>query len=112
MITGLILIILGLVLRYLAYLKLGKDFKLTLEKPRIIRTDGVYRYIRHPSYAGSLLIILGCAILSSALGILALSWAFFLARIVKEEKMLSKFPEYKEYQKRTGKIIPKLRKDK
>jgi len=86
--------------------KLGRDFKLTLETPSQIVTTGIYRYMRHPSYFGSLLIILGLSLIETTLGIMAISLAFFLARIVNEERILNS-NKYHEYKKRTGMFFPK-----
>jgi len=96
----------GLILRWLAIRKLGRNFKLTLEKPDRIVTTGIYRYMRHPSYLGSLLIILGLSLIEPILGTVAISIAFFMARIVNEERTLNS-EEYQEYKKRTGMFSPK-----
>jgi protein-S-isoprenylcysteine O-methyltransferase Ste14 len=78
-------------------------------KGRFIR-KGIYAYIRHPMYAGVLMVVATLIIqywswyrLISA-GLLAF---VFVLKIVKEEKFLSqKFPEYLEYQKNTNRLIP------
>jgi len=88
--TGIILILTGFVLRYMAYKKLGSDFTLTLERPKRVVTTGIYKYLKHPSYWGSLLIILGCSLIDETLGILAISWAFYKSRMVEEEKILKR----------------------
>ena len=109
-ICGIICFCLGVILRRLAICKLGKDFKLTLETPSRIVTIGIYRYMRHPSYFGSLLIILGLSLIEPTLGIMAISFAFFLSRIVNEERILNS-DKYQDYKQKTGMFFPKKIKD-
>jgi len=109
-IIGISCFLLGVLLRWLAMHTLGKDFKLTLETPSKIVTTGIYRFMRHPSYFGSLLIILGLSLIEPTAGIMAVSLAFFLARIVNEEKVLNCNIDYHEYKKKTGIFFLKRRK--
>jgi len=102
-----ILIIFGLILRLLAMRKLSKDFTMTIERPSIIQTSGPYKYVRHPAYIGSLLIILGASLISSSLGIFTLSWAFYNGRATEEEKIID-CPQYRNYQSKTGMFVPKI----
>jgi protein-S-isoprenylcysteine O-methyltransferase Ste14 len=73
-------------------------------------TTGIYRYIRHPMYAS---VILFCAVLLGT----RLNWMNSMVFIIllanlwlklrHEERLLSeRFPEYRDYQKRTKMIIP------
>ena len=89
--------------------KLGRRFTLVLTPQDNIETTGIYRYIRHPSYLGSMLVTLGMALLQPALGIVYVSYYFFLARIMNEEFILSQSQDYVEYMKRTGMFVPKIR---
>lgn len=107
-IIGTFLLLLGLIFRWLAMRELGKDFKLTLEAPSKIVTKGVYKYVRHPSYAGSILIIAGLSLLCLPLAVTYLAFAFFLARATNEEKILGTNEHYQEYKKRTGMFLPKI----
>lgn len=104
-ILGIFCFCFGVILRLLAIRKLGRNFKLTLEKPSRIVTTGIYRYMRHPSYFGSLLIILGLSLIEPMLGTMAISIAFFMARIVNEERTLNS-EDYQQYKKRTGMFFP------
>lgn len=71
---------------------------------------GVFAFIRHPMYAG-ILIICFCLVFEFpdtlrwiSFGILTL---VLMIKIIKEERMLAQnFPEYKEYQKQTNRLIP------
>jgi len=79
---------------------------------------GIYNYIRHPQMLGaSPLILLICCLLNS---IILLTWFSILIVIIvpivihfEEKDLLMRFGEsYKEYQGRTGAIIPKFWKKK
>ena len=74
--------------------------------------EGPYRYIRHPGYAGFLLMALGISLAySSLIGLLAIFILFLpgLAyRMKVEEKLLKEHfgEEYLRYQGRTKKVLP------
>jgi protein-S-isoprenylcysteine O-methyltransferase Ste14 len=80
-------------------------------KGRLI-TNGIFAYIRHPIYAG-ILMVCGSLIWQFwsferflTLGILTL---VFINKIQKEERFLiEKFPEYYDYKKTTNRLIPFL----
>lgn len=94
--------------------QLGKNYSPLFDthKPYFIVKSGVYRYIRHPVYLCNILIILGYVLSSSSLCVLISSlwgWGYMIRSILKEEIFLQKeFPEYKEYQKTSWRIIPFL----
>ena len=79
-------------------------------------TDGVFRYIRHPMYAAHLLWGIAQALLITnwiaGLSSLVIFLPMYLLRVRREEKvMLAQFgDEYRAYQHRTGRIIPRFRK--
>ena len=111
---GLALILAGMAIRFIAIRTLGRFFTVNLAihpDQHIIQT-GPYRYIRHPSYAGSLLSFLGFALtldnwLSLAVIVIPV-FATFMNRILIEEKLLlQQFgQEYNEYMKGSGRLIP------
>jgi len=107
---GLLLVVLGFVLRLYAIRSLGKKFSLALNEQTVIVTKGAYKYVRHPSYIGSIIIIAGLSLLYIPLAVTYLAFAFFLARAINEERILEKNMQYKEYQKVTGMFLPKRRK--
>lgn len=88
MIYGIPLIVVGLVLRIVAMRTLGKHFNLRIEKPKVIIRKGIYKYVSHPSYWGSLMIILGASLLHPIAGIMLISWSFFYSRMVQENEFL------------------------
>lgn len=111
---GSICIVTGVFLRVYSVLTLGKFFTLSVQvtsKQKIIQT-GPYKYVRHPAYSGSILSLIGIAFsFRDIIGIIltiAIITIIYRYRIKVEEKMLEKtFPDsYKEYKKRTKKIIP------
>ena len=74
-------------------------------------TDGVFGHVRHPLYSGRIMLHFGIALLFSSLwgGVLmAVSALSFLIRIpVEEEMLIEEFGDaYREYRKRTKKVIP------
>ncbi len=92
-------------------------FNLLVTPPKTIYQGGLYRYIRHPAYLGSLMMLGGIfALCSGWIGALP-PWIVLLVLLTHtarhEEMMLAeKFPEYKEYMTRTGMLLPKLRRGK
>jgi protein-S-isoprenylcysteine O-methyltransferase Ste14 len=74
-------------------------------------TTGIYRYIRHPQYAGLLLMSLGMIIEWATLPMLILYpiMVFLYVRLAKKEErdMLNEFGDaYRAYMKRTKRFIP------
>ena len=63
--AGIVLVILGLVIRWIAILKLRSFFTVNVnfsEGQKLVET-GIYKYIRHPAYLGSLLSFIGLGII-------------------------------------------------
>ncbi|WP_205739387.1 isoprenylcysteine carboxylmethyltransferase family protein [Halocella sp. SP3-1] len=113
-ILGTVLIVSGTIIRGIGIKALGKFFSRDVENwenQRIIKT-GIYKYIRHPAYAGNILQIIGFPLVLNSYFSLILSLitiSGFLWRIkVEEEFLMKKFPEYKKYIKETKRIIPKI----
>jgi len=79
-----------------------------------LRTDGVLRYVRHPLYAGTILIALGLWCFSSTLAnlVTASAWIMYILIGIKlEEKKLLKLygAEYQTYREQVPMLVPKLR---
>jgi len=112
--AGLLLIILGLAVRWTAILTLKRYFTVDVSiagNHQIIK-KGIYRIIRHPAYAGSLLSFLGLGLsfsnwLSTAVILIPIG-AAFLYRIRVEERVLSEVfgEEYVKYCKTTKRLVP------
>ena len=111
---GAVLVVLGLVIRILSIITLRQYFTYSVAKVeghQLIET-GLYKNIRHPGYLGQLLIFLGLSIsLSNWLSILLMMLPVaigYIYRIRVEEKFMGDQlgENYKNYQKRTKRIIP------
>jgi protein-S-isoprenylcysteine O-methyltransferase Ste14 len=111
---GIVLIVIGILVRQWAIFTLGRFFTLTVgtQKDQKVVDYGPYRFIRHPSYLGLLITLLGIGVaLQSWEGILAIVVISGLAigyRIHIEEKvMVSELgDDYVQYMKRTRRLIP------
>jgi protein-S-isoprenylcysteine O-methyltransferase Ste14 len=78
-----------------------------------LQRTGVYALIRHPMYTGLLLSAFGLAILLqkplAIVGATALT-AFFNLKAREEERRLQRnYPEYADYQRATGRFLPRWR---
>lgn len=111
---GLALLIGGISLRLWAILTLGRYFTATVQvrDGQKIVTTGPYAIVRHPSYLGAYVAILGSAIfLQAQIGFVVSALLMFLAyrfRIQTEEQVLvGAYGEvYQDYQLRTRRMIP------
>jgi protein-S-isoprenylcysteine O-methyltransferase Ste14 len=115
-IAGFIILWTGVLLRNYSIKLLGKHFTATIQLQQNHRliTRGPYGVIRHPSYLGALLAIIGIAVfLDSFIGVVVAFVAMMIAytiRIHAEEKVLKGLfgNVYTEYQQKTKKLIPYL----
>ncbi len=113
-VSGLVLIVLGLSVRWTAILTLKRYFTVdvSIVSGQQIISQGIYKIIRHPAYAGSLLSFLGLGVsYSNWLSMLVIFipvLAAFLNRIRVEEKALTEVfgNEYTEYCKKTKRLVP------
>ena len=115
-VIGLILFVLGLIIRWVAIIHLGRFFTVNVaiaEDHQLIST-GPYRYVRHPSYTGTLMIFLGFGlcmqnIFSLAVVFLPIAIAFLWRMHVEEEALQAAFGEqYRTYITQTRRLIPYL----
>jgi len=111
--TGVAIFGIGALLRVFSILTLGSRFTVwvALQTDHHLTTTGLYRLIRHPSYTGAALTVLGWAItFRSLIGVvLALIVLLpLLSRIGAEEQLLiEEFgDEYRQYQRRTWRLVP------
>jgi protein-S-isoprenylcysteine O-methyltransferase Ste14 len=109
----------GLALAFIAFLflkksldQLGENYSPLFDthRPLFIVENGPYKVIRHPVYLCNMLIILGYVIAGSNIWVVITSlwgWGYMIRSILKEEKFLAQeFSNYKDYQKRTWRILP------
>jgi len=112
---GVVLYAGGGALRLWPVFVLGRRFSglVAIQPGHRLVTDGIYGIIRHPSYLGLIVNMLGWALVfRSALGVLlaAITVPILVGRIRSEETLLqSQFgPEYDAYRARTWRLIPGL----
>ena len=111
--VGLMLIVIGFTILLVAHITLWRNYSSTL----VIREDhqliahGVYRFVRHPIYLGTTVVLMGISVyVSSLYGFLVMSALIpvFLNRIRIEERLLTEeFGDvYRTYKETTSKLIP------
>ncbi len=114
--TGLLLILGGMTLRFIAVWSLGKFFTVDVniqENHKIIK-KGVYKVIRHPAYLGSLVSFIGFGIsinnwISFGVIIIPITIAFIRRIKIEEKLLLEKFEgDYSDYMNKTYRLLPKI----
>jgi protein-S-isoprenylcysteine O-methyltransferase Ste14 len=110
---GLAVLTFGGTVRLAAVYALGRRFTglVAIQEGHRLETGGLYRHVRHPSYAGLLLYMAGYVLVFRCwLGLLlvAATLAVLLARMDAEEALLeSEFgEEYASYCRRTWRLVP------
>jgi|SRR5208282_449878 len=112
--AGLLLLILGLTIRWTAIFTLGTTFStnVAIHAAQTLRTTGPYRWVRHPSYTGMLVIFTAIGLhernwISLAV-VLVLPTAALLYRIYVEEMALTEAfgNQYLEYCKTKKRLVP------
>jgi protein-S-isoprenylcysteine O-methyltransferase len=112
--AGVGLIALGLAIRWIAILTLRRFFTVDVairNEHRVVQT-GVYRFIRHPAYAGALMSFLGLGVafgswLSLCVVIIPIGWAFLHRIRIEEAALLDGLgEEYLHYCARTARLLP------
>ncbi|KAK8895768.1 hypothetical protein M9Y10_013653 [Tritrichomonas musculus] len=112
---GVLMIIVGLYIRFSAILTAGKSFNHVIQdesKGNKLITHGIYKYVRHPGYLGFFIFAVGTQIMLkniiSTIGFIAVLWYFFYDRIIYEERFLVQMygKDYIEYRNKTPTWIP------
>lgn len=111
---GVSIIFIGLIVRLFAVYTLGQFFTVdvTIRQDHKLKKDGLYKYLRHPSYFASLISFIGMGVTFnnwiSLLLIVIPILIVFINRIKIEEKVLVEHfgSEYIEYKKVTNGLIP------
>jgi protein-S-isoprenylcysteine O-methyltransferase Ste14 len=89
-----------------------KHFILKYQKPRSLFTDGFFRYTRNPNYLGQTMVY-------TSFGMMAFDWIplavyvfvfifVFITNMLVKEASMSRYPQWAEYKKRTGLLLPKF----
>ncbi len=113
-IVGISLIIIAIIINQAAIRKLKNLFdRITVKSDRQLITNGIYRLVRHPIYLSYFLLFSGCCtLLHGSLFtfiLMCLVCGVWLNNriAIEEEMLIARFGEqYKEYQRKTRKIIP------
>lgn len=111
---GLFVVCAGFVVRWMSILQLKKAFTVdvAISQGQELKIDGMYKLIRHPSYLGLILIMIGFSMtmnsVYSALLVVIPMVAVILYRISVEEKVLvEEFGDaYNLYKANTKRLIP------
>jgi protein-S-isoprenylcysteine O-methyltransferase Ste14 len=111
--TGLILFFAGSILRLAAAFALGRRFSglVAIQPDHRLKTDGLYKYIRHPSYTGLLVSMIGYVLVfRNIIGLLLSIFLFLLllSRMNDEEKFLEEHfgSKYQSYRQKTKRLVP------
>ena len=109
---GLILGFSGLLLGWLSFRALGRNFRIFAAPRRsgTLVTTGVYSKVRHPMYVAAILIFAGYWLFFGSILSVPLWLAFSILYVVKsirEERLLANhYPQYEDYMRRTWRFIP------
>jgi len=111
---GFAVFVAGILLRIWAILTLGRYFtpSVQVQSGQHVVRSGPYRYVRHPSYTGMLLALIGLGVaLDDWLSLLVLAvlpLTGILVRIRHEESVLlaALGDEYREYASHTRRLVP------
>lgn len=112
--AGLLVMLTGAGIRVQAIRTLAKQFtsRVTLLQDHTLVREGAYRYVRHPSYLGQILILVGLgALLANGVSLVAAplftTIALLLRIRVEERAMVEHFGHiYEDYRRATWTLLP------
>lgn len=116
-VAGFCLIWGGLALRIYAIVSLNRYFSnpVKIQSDHQLIDTGIYGFIRHPSYTGAIMTILGTilwlhAFVSLPFSIMLIALAYY-HRIAQEESLLTGHfgDQYKAYREKTGSLVPRIK---
>ena len=114
--AGICFMLMGVTLRWYSAAVLGKyfTFDVAIQGGQTLIEIGPYRYVRHPSYSGALLSLLGFGLALGNWAALAaafssLGFAYFYRIPIEEQALSSALGDvYKQYTNRTWRLVPFL----
>lgn len=113
-VAGAVLMLGGVALGYLGIRDLDRSMS-PMPRPiedGVLISDGIYRRLRHPIYAGLLLLAFGWSLLTASVLALGLSLAFAVLLDLKARReeiwLRERFPGYAAYAARTSRFVPGL----
>jgi protein-S-isoprenylcysteine O-methyltransferase Ste14 len=109
LLVGQVLQVVALVLQVGGVLSLNRSFGL-LPAHRGVKSDGLYRWVRHPLYSAYLMAHVGYLASNPSWAnvlVIVIGTAFQVVRIVQEEKLLLQYPDYARYSDTTRwRLVP------
>jgi protein-S-isoprenylcysteine O-methyltransferase Ste14 len=113
-IIGYVALLIGFIIRWAAIIQLRKAFTVDVSftEGQELKSDGLYKNIRHPSYLGLLLILCGLSFgMGNIWSVLVVTIPMFLTinyRIIVEERHLSNElgEAYTQYKSHTRRLFP------
>ena len=107
--TSVAIILVGLCIHLAAKLTLRRSFGVVAAN-RGVTAAGPYTIIRHPMYAGYVIVHIGFLLAGPSLYnviLIAMCWSLFVLRIRAEERVLGEDPSYREMMQRTPyRLVP------
>ncbi|HVI05536.1 MAG TPA: isoprenylcysteine carboxylmethyltransferase family protein [Sphingomicrobium sp.] len=112
--AGIVLLLAGSCLRRYCWRQLGRYFtgRVMIQEGQTVIDQGPYRWVRHPSYTGGMMMHLGCGLAlenwMSASILLVTSLLAYLYRVKIEERalMAGLGESYRLYMRRTKRFVP------
>jgi protein-S-isoprenylcysteine O-methyltransferase Ste14 len=115
-VVGLIVLVIALIIRWTAIYTLGKAFSsnVAILDSQKLNRSGLYRYVRHPSYLGLILVFFAVGLhsrnwLSFVIAVVPTAAALVYRIHVEESALIRAFgEEYLVYSKQVSRLIPGL----
>lgn len=106
--------LMGICIRKYFYYLSGVSALYGEEQRPVLEISGVHRYIRHPLYLGTLLVVWSLffffPLLNNLLAVMIITLYTVIGSRLEERKLLQTFGvAYKDYQRQTPMLIPRLR---
>lgn len=110
---GLALILVGTVVNVMGRVALGGQWgnHVVLYKEHAMVSTGMFRWVRHPLYASLIWMACGASLIFSNIAALAATLCVFLPAMIyrarqEEVALITLFPGYAEYRRKTGMLVP------
>jgi protein-S-isoprenylcysteine O-methyltransferase Ste14 len=108
------IIVVGLIYWLFASIQSGITPVSATRKNHKLVTHGIYRWVRHPLYTVGSSLYISFGLMSDSWFIMLMGVLAFIAMAIRtpkeEANLIEKFgDEYREYMKRTGRFLPRLR---
>ena len=111
-ILGWLLIITGSVPFIWGHLVLGRPTHMPSMRDTLVR-HGLYAYVRHPIYAGGLLVFVGLALLKptpTVVLVCAIGFGWLIIQALLEEvDLVQRLPTYRGYMEQAPRFLPRIR---